>query len=550
MSRGRTDVAPSAVIVRTAARCVAAASAVQLGVSLYVLLVGGFRVQLGPLRVSAGSWFVPFFQAVGGAVVAAGLFYGDAALRGEWDGLPRAFHRAWQAPTAVIARRFLWSALAIGTVASIVVCYRMSTQALVVGSPEGGWVFGYVQPASTDPFVVAALVATATVALLAWSAHGDRPEWQPVVLWVVVATGLQAALRSLTPFGFEQMFTSDTANSFYSVTQQYQVVSVLGQFNALREVWPLHAQSNMPGKLLFIYALEMVSGRPSVLAWLVVICSNLGGVFLYVFVRRFFANRTFALFSLILYLFVPGKLFFFPLLNTVTPTLAFAWLVAVERWLAGQPLFAVAAGVGLYAMLIFDPLPLVLGVLFAAMAAIAVRRGSLSWPTLGAHAALAAAAFAATHAVVTFATGFDLVDALHRVATDATAFNQHAARPYGIWVTQNVFDLGLGAGVCQTLVFGAAIAHGWWFLGRPGWEGARSILAFCFAIAAMVAAIDLAGINRGEVVRLWIFLECLLQVPAAYACAQLNSPRALGLVVLTSLVQSAVGTSMIGFVIP
>ena len=119
------------------------------------------------------------------------------------------------------------------------------------------------------------------------------------------------------------------------MTRQYRLASVLGQFDALREAWPLHAQSNMPGKLVLLYALEAVSERPTVLAWLVVICSNLGGVFLYLFVREFLANRTVALFSLVLYLFVPGKLFFFPLLNTATPTLAFAWLA--RETLAGRP---------------------------------------------------------------------------------------------------------------------------------------------------------------------------------------------------------------------
>jgi hypothetical protein len=63
-------------------------------------------------------------------------------------------------------------------------------------------------------------------------------------------------------------------------------------------------------------------------------------------------------------------------------------------------------------------------------------------------------------------------------------------------------------------------------------------------------ATDLLGINRGEVTRLWIFLACFFQIPAAYACARLNSRVALALVLGTTLLQTALGTAMIGFIVP
>jgi len=66
----------------------------------------------------------------------------------------------------------------------------------------------------------------------------------------------------------------------------------------------------------------------------------------------------------------------------------------------------------------------------------------------------------------------------------------------------------------------------------------------------MLAVADLIGINRGEVTRLWIFLACFWQIPAAYVLRRLDSPAAFALVLIGALLQSMLGTFMIGFVEP
>jgi len=60
----------------------------------------------------------------------------------------------------------------------------------------------------------------------------------------------------------------------------------------------------------------------------------------------------------------------------------------------------------------------------------------------------------------------------------------------------------------------------------------------------------LSGVSRGEVIRIWIFLACLLQVPAAYVCAQLRRPIATALVLGTTVLHAAVGISKVLFLIP
>ena len=129
---------------------------------------------------------------------------------------------------------------------------------------------------------------------------------------------------------------------------------------------------------MLFYALERISTDPTVLAWLMVVLSNLGGVFLYLFVRDLFGDKRVALFSLVLYLFVPARIYFFPLFNTVTPVIAFGCALLLLRWLrTGRSIYAVASGVSLYAVVFYEPLPLVLVALFTLIAAGALWRGDL-----------------------------------------------------------------------------------------------------------------------------------------------------------------------------
>jgi hypothetical protein len=50
--------------------------------------------------------------------------------------------------------------------------------------------------------------------------------------------------------------------------------------------------------------------------------------------------------------------------------------------------------------------------------------------------------------------------------------------------------------------------------------------------------------------RLWIFLACFWQIPAAYVCRRLDSALAFNLVLLTTLLQNTLGTAMIAFIVP
>ena len=264
-----------------------------------------------------------------------------------------------------------------------------------------------------------------------------------------------------------------------------------------------------------------------------------------------FDDARVALASAALYLFLPARTFFFPLMNTVTPVVAFtcAWLLA--RWVStGNTAYALLMGIGLYSLAFFEPLPFVLGLLFLALAELAVLRGSITWERFLFQALALIAVFIGVAELVNLVSGFDIVRAFRTIGGHATEFNESAERPYGLWVRANLREFAFGTGICQVVVFSGALLYA---LRQPGnWRErlSRPLLATCLGLSAVLLALDLLGMNRGEVIRLWIFLACLFQIPVAYVCSSLKSRLALVLVVAVTALQTAVGLSMINFVIP
>jgi len=358
-------------------------------------------------------------------------------------------------------------------------------------------------------------------------------------------------VRRLTHFTFEQMFVSDGANSFYSPTKQYSTAMLLTDFDRLRSSLPLHAQSNMPGKLIFVSLLRHLSDRPTIMAWVVVLISNLGGVPLYLFVRDLFDDRRTALFSLILYLFVPGKLYFFPLLNTVTPVPVLVGAYLLQRWLLVQKaIFPALLGVTLYAIAYFDPLPLVLGLLFAMLIARAWIDGRLAIKTVLLQGSSGLVTFAATYVLFLAVFRFDLLATFRHSQAEAAIFNASTHRPYGIWVQANIVEFAFAIGVCQALIFCCVFVDAVRSAARSIRALSIPIVALSLGLGGVLLAIDLSGVNRGEVTRLWIFLACFFQIPAAYICARLQSRTAVMLILGPTLLQDVLATSMIAFVLP
>jgi hypothetical protein len=445
--------------------------------------------------------------------------------------------------------RWLWVALAVGVALSIVVAYRIAHLALILGSEDGRWIYGYIYGFNPRSLVFSAIgFAIAAAPLLLSSETVRRREWWLLAYCLLTGTAIQMRLRTLTPYTVGRVFESDGSNGYYGATRQYPASVLLKNFDRLRPTLTIHPRSNMPGKLAFVYGLKRLSTDPSTLALLVVVVSNIGGVVLYWLVRDLTSDPSVALTSFVFYLFVPGKLFFFPILNTVTPVgvivCLYLWNRAVRR---GLLLWSVALGVGLFGLTVFEPLPLVTGLIFAAIAASAFANGEVDVRGLVTHAAAAAASFVAAMLAIRLWLHFDLPTVLRHVTAEAVEFNTIARRPYRIWVWRDLVDFSIATGLVQTLLFAALVLA---FLREWRGIGRHWMAAFAVGLAAALAVTDLLGVNRGETVRLWIFFSCLVQVPAAYACVRLRTRVATLVALATSIVVGALGTSMMTFAQP
>jgi hypothetical protein len=214
------------------------------------------------------------------------------------------------------------------------------------------------------PPLVAALAAILLVLglLRITRAADQRREWIPVLGWILAAFLVQGLLRPISPYPLGDIFANDAANAFYGVAQRFDLSNILSQSRRLREQMPLHAQSNMHGKPLLTLGLLTMSSEPEALAWIVVALSNLGGILMYLFARDLFRDRRIALFALILYLFVPARIFFLPLMNTLTPVVILGCAVLLIRWLTtGKAIYAALFGASLYGLVFFEPLAPVCG---------------------------------------------------------------------------------------------------------------------------------------------------------------------------------------------
>ena len=464
-----------------------------------------------------------------------------------------------------MSRRFLWISVLFGTALSLAGAGCLATRRLTIGSAEGGWVYPYVDSVDGGLLRVLALSCLLVGAglgaswrlLKRFAADGEQAvplpiQWALILAWCLLAVLVQGLLRSTTPHSLGAIVASDTANSFYSVAVRTDSRAILSRFERRRHTWPLHAHSNLPGKLLLVRALTRVSNQPEVVAWLIIGLSNFGGLLLYLFIRDASGDRFLAGLSAILYLFTPAKLYFVPLLNAVTPVVVLICACLMVRWLnTGRIIYAVVLGVAVYGMALFEPAALVAGVLFSVLLIHRIASGRLPPRTALLHIGTGILGFGATYAVMIGWFDFDLLRAFAAVARDAAAFNVDSGRPYAVWVRQNLFDFVFGVGWCQTVLFAAALTDG-----VIRWRSGRSLTAappavlMCVSVLAMVGVANAIGVNRGEVIRLWIFLACLAQIPAAYVCRRLGSAFAFGLVMMATIIQGALGTARIAFIVP
>lgn len=408
------------------------------------------------------------------------------------------------------------------------------------GSEAGGWVYprfySGVRPVAWA--VGWALAATAVPCVLLGHRYVEQRPRLVVALWLLAGLGAQLALWTVASTALATA-VADGSNGFYAVAAQHGPVEFLRDYRTISPAHSFHVSANLAGKVLFFHALRAVTDSPQVTALLILCVSNLGGVLAFAIVRELYDTTRAGHAALVLYLLLPSKVYFFPLMNTVTPVFVLLPLWLLMRYCAsGRPAWLVAVGVSLYWLVLFDPVPLVTGLVFLAVLWRASARGEVSRRGLAAVFIVVPAAFAASAWFVSLAFGYDIVEALRFALHHASEFNELNQRTYGLWLVQNLIDFFVNIGLGTSAIFLTLAATA---VCRPVPEREVTL-----AVLAAVLALDALGVNRGEVIRLWIFLGAFVQFPVARFLAE--RPRVLAALTAAHLLQACAAISTREFV--
>ena len=425
----------------------------------------------------------------------------------------------------------------------------------VFGSEPGNWTYPYFKTISAIsrrlPVLVCALLG---VIIFAGSKLLFIYEKLTMLGSLLGAVLIQILIRRAYPISLGAIVQSDISNSFYSPAMRYSPVELLSQYSVLAPSFPLHAQSNMPGKILLFQFFKLFTTSPGGMGYLVILLSTLGALLLYGICKKLFDDRRTAFYALILYALIPGKLFFFPILNTVTPVLILLCLYLLLVYIERKHIVPlILLGGAFYVLVLFEPSPLVTGFIFLGVLLKAIGEKRISKGDLWKILVVPGLAFLGVYFLFSVLFSFDLLEAFRLVLNDAVDFNVRAERGYWIWVWENPKEFTYAAGLPVMMIFIYMVMQVF-----GGWKHLRIHITrwsmetlFVLSLLLTLGVVILLGVNRGEITRLWIYLAVFFQVPAAIYMARISRGEGLFLLVACTLaVQSIVTLQRVGFVIP
>ncbi len=422
-----------------------------------------------------------------------------------------------------------------------------------------GW-YGYFAGFRVPPLLLGLGLSLVVAPLVVLSLHlVDRYQLTMLGVWFLVGLAGQIILHYFYAYTLADVVRSQYGNAFYAAGLNLHARDLLAGFNAIAASLPLHVRTNMPGKVLLYQALELLTADPDKLALLIIAISSLGGVLLYFIVSAIYESRAVALSSFMLYLFIPAKIYFMPLLNTVSvlPMLA-CLLLFLHSLNPHRRLLALLMGACLYAALFFDPVPIFLAPFFVALAAQAWISGKASIGSLFWIGALAVVGFLAVYVTMYFACHFDLINRLTTVLVLNREVIGAQRRSYYLWLWLNLSGVFLSAGtlVCLLCLVYAGIVAIRSVGALRSLPAARHAMRSLFepgplmlvTVLVTLTGLDLFGGN-GEVERVWIFFMVFLQVVAADFCCRKASEWTVAIVLAGSIIQTAVTVSMVAFIL-
>ena len=438
---------------------------------------------------------------------------------------------------------------------SAVFIYLIYSNNIVFGSKVGGWIYPYFK--NTDPI---SLWIPLTVLFLAgvFIYVGDKliKKYEKATLLgcFLIAVVIQILIQSLYHFPMGQLIKSDGTNSFYTPALQHSPAEILSQYQLLAPSFPLHARTNMPGKILFFQFLTIFTTSPQIMGYLIISISTLGGLILYGICKHLFDDKTLALYAFVLYTLIPGKQVFFPILNTVTPIFILICMYFLVVYLDSKNrLFLVLLGLSLYSLALFEPSPFITGILFIGVLLHAFVQKKILVKELIGILLIPILSAVITHLFFLVFFSFNLWTAGQYVVKDAMEFNLSAQRGYSIWLRENVkeFFYAVGLPILMIFIYFLNSIFSQWKILVKNIANWCAIHIYVVGLLLTFCIVLFLGVNRGETTRLWIYLAVFFQVPAAYFMAKsVKSNTMFFMLAGVLILQSIISVLKVGFIVP
>jgi hypothetical protein len=440
------------------------------------------------------------------------------------------------------------------SIISALLIYLIYTGEIVFGSKAGNWIYPYFDPIKPiSPWIPLIVMSLLGLMVFGGGKFIGSHEKMTLLACFLVAVSYQFVIREAYPVSLDLLVRSDNTNSFYSAAMRYSPIEILNQNNNLFSSLPGHARTNMPGKILLFHILNLFTGSPQMMGYLIIVLSTLGGLLLYGISKNLFYDKRTALYAFLLYVLIPAKLFFFPILNTLTPVFIllclYLYVLFIERkkysylWLLGG---------ALYILVFFEPSPLTAGIIFIGILINAIGEKKVIKKDFWSVILIPTISFFIVFMLFWVGFSFNLFQALQYMLDDAVNFNT-MNRDYWTWLKDNVKEFYFAAGIPITMIFiyqTVRIFTQRNDLNRGMIKWSKENV-FTLSVLVTFGVVLILGINRGEVTRLWIYLAVFFQVPASFYIAKISKSNVLFFGVASMLaIQSLITLQRVGFLMP
>lgn len=367
------------------------------------------------------------------------------------------------------------------------------------------WTYQTIDP--TLFFVVAAVAGVA----LCWVSSARLSVLAAVAALFALHVGLTLSFAALHPSGISligERAADEGITSYHAeAVRADDVSSLLREFPERLPEMVGHARTHPPGPILYYRFWNGLLGPSAGAQW--------GGVCL-VFLAGLLVPTSFLLASRLagpeagkaaaaLTAVFPGIVAMPGGLDSVYPAvtagLALSWLGVLE----GDRRQAVAFGGLLVTGMLFTHAFLVLGVFFVLAALLSIRwNPNASTGAAGKAVAIAALVVVGFFGLAAVLLGYNHLAALQSAMSVQDSLETGYFRPWSSTVLWDPYDFALASGWGIT----AALIYFLWDWRRRGFEDPTgSLRVFALAGLATILVVDLSGLLRAEVARVWLFLQ-------------------------------------------